>query len=269
MPYPRYPDKHAEEALVRPEIFLEFIRRSGRYPAFAVPEAVVLCYQASLVEHIREHHAVTMGDGYLAKMMLPAAAGGRVGVVGGFGIGAPIAAAFLEELIAFGVRRVVSIGSAGSLQPGLGIGDLVVCERAIRDEGVSHHYLPAGVYAQPSERLTQALADALQEGERTCRRGTTWTIDAPYRETVAEVRHYQSEGVCTVEMEAAALFAVATRRGIDLAAGFAVSDSLAGLAWEPHFGSAATRAGLESLYGAALRALAEDLPEPREALPDA
>jgi uridine phosphorylase len=50
-------------------------------------------------------------------------------------------------------------------------------------------------------------------------------MDAPYRETVEEVRYYQGEGVLTAEMEAAALFAVAKARGVELACAFVISDS--------------------------------------------
>ncbi len=255
MTFPHFPAKHAEDALVRPARFLEFLRSIGKYPTIEVPEAVILCYQASLLEHVREHHPGTSGDGYLAGLLLPDDAGGRVGVYGGFGIGAPIAALRLEDLIAFGVRRVVSIGTAGSLQDDLAVGDLVVCERAIRDEGTSHHYLPPARHAHASVPLTIRLRAALDGAGREHRVGTTWTIDAPYRETIAEVRRYQAEGVATVEMEAAALFAVATCREIDLAAAFSISDSLAGLEWNPRFGSPETRDGLEALYRAALDAL--------------
>ena len=240
---------------MRPAGFHAFLREIGKHPTFEVPEAVILCYQASLLDHVREHHPGPSGDGYLAHMLLPEDAGGRVGVYGGFGVGAPVAAVRLEDLIAFGVRRVVSIGTAGSLQPDLGIGDLVVCEGAIRDEGTSHHYLPADEDARASVPLTGRLSAALDAHGRAHRSGTTWTTDAPYRETKAEVRHYQAEGVLTVEMEAAALFAVAACRGIDLAAAFSVSDTLADLTWTPRFGSPETREGLEALYRAALDTL--------------
>jgi uridine phosphorylase len=216
---------------------------------------VIISYQARLLEHVREHHAGSSCDGYFAQMLLPDDAEGRVGFLAGFGIGAPCAAIRLEDLAAFGVRRVVSVGTAGSLQSDIGIGDIVVCDRAIRDEGVSHHYLPPARHATPSEALTHRLRSALDAAGRPYRVGTSWTIDAPYRETFAEVKHYQREGVLTVEMEAAALFAVAERRGIELAAMFTISDSLADLTWDPRFSSRETEAGLEALYLAALEAL--------------
>ena len=56
----------------------------------------------------------------------------------------------MEELVALGCRRFVSIGTAGSLQPDLAVGDLLVCDRAIRDEGTSYHYQPAARYSYPS-----------------------------------------------------------------------------------------------------------------------
>lgn len=258
MTFPNYPGKHREDALLRPARFHAYLREIGKHPTQEVPEAVILCFQASLLEHIREHHPGARGDGYLARMLLPEDASGRVGVYGGFGIGAPVSALQLEDLVAFGVRRFVSIGTAGSLQPDLGIGDLVVCESAIRDEGTSHHYLAPGDEARASARLTTSLRSALDTRGRTHRVGATWTTDAPYRETIAEVRHYQAQGVLTVEMEAAALFAVAGCRGVELAAAFSISDTLANLTWTPRFGSPETREGLEALYGAARDALLAD-----------
>ena len=75
------------------------------------------------------------------------------------------------------------------------------------------------------------------------------------RETVAEARHYQAEGVATVEMEASALFAVAAFRGVEMGAMFTVSDSLASLKWKPEFHSELTQKGLETIYRAAVHAL--------------
>jgi uridine phosphorylase len=59
------------------------------------------------------------------------------------------------------------------------------------------------------------------------RSGSTWTTDAPYRETVEEVMEFRRRGVLTVEMEAAALFAVARARGLPLASAVVI-DSVFG-----------------------------------------
>jgi uridine phosphorylase len=120
---------------------------------------------------------------------------------------------------------------------------------------VSHHYLPPGRLAAASAGLSAALGRALEAVGLTFRAGVSWTIDTPYRETVAEARHYQAEGVLCVEMEAAALFAVAQVRGLQLASAFAISDSLADLVWVPRFHEPEVRTGLVGLYHAALSAL--------------
>ena len=65
--------------------------------------------------------------------------------------------------------------------------------------------------------------------------GTSWTIDAPYCETLAEIKEYQEEGVLTVEMEAAAIFAVARHLNVEAGAIFTISDYLTEDNWELHF----------------------------------
>jgi len=99
------------------------------------------------------------------------------------------------------------------------------------------------------------MAAAMRGAGHRFRTGASWTIDTPYRETIDEVRHYQAEGVLCVEMEAAALFAVAEIRGLQLASAFVISDSLAELTWSSHFGSPEVASGLIDLYQAALVAL--------------
>src|SRR5205085_9248886 len=179
----------------------------------------------------------------------------RVGVLGGFGIGGPAAAGALEDLIALGTTRFISLGTAGSLQRNCPVGHTIVCQRAVRDEGVSHHYLPPALYADASPSLTAHLAGELDRRGIAYSAGASWTIDTPYRETVAEARHYQAEGVLCVEMEAAALFSVGAYRSVDVASAFVVSDSLADLVWDPQFHSDATADALRDLYDAAVATL--------------
>ena len=156
--------------------------------------------------------------------------------------GAPAATTVLKELIALGAREFISIGAAGCLQPRCGFGDTVVCTGAIRDEGVSHHYASAQKFAWPSEALTRRLAHALTVDGTALQSGLTWTIDATYRETVAEARSYQAEGVVCVDMEAAALFTIGRYRGADVAAAFVFSDHLlAEDRWTHAFGTPTLR----------------------------
>jgi uridine phosphorylase len=136
-----------------------------------------------------------------------------------------------------------------------------VCTGAIRDEGVSHHYAPAEKFAWPSEPLTRRLTQALTADGTAPHSGLAWTIDAPYRETVAEARSYQAEGVVCVEMEAAALFTVGRYRGVDVAAAFAISDHLlAEDRWTHAFGTPTLRQASIRLLDAALHALSGQEP---------
>jgi uridine phosphorylase len=253
MPYPNLAGKHAHDALFSPADFLAYARAHGLLDGAPPPEAVLLCYQPQLVRRL-------LGEAAPPRPRLPGhvrpvpGADGRVAVAGGFGIGAPAAAVVLEELVAWGVRRVVSVGTAGTLQPHLQPGQVVLCTAAIRDEGTSHHYLAAERQAEPSPRLTAHLGATLRAAGLTVTEGCSWTTDAPYRETAAEVRGYRDEGVLTVEMEAAALFAVARHRGVEVASVLVISDSLAE-AWEPNFHAEATATGLEAAARAALEAL--------------
>jgi len=161
----------------------------------------------------------------------------------------------LEELAAWGTKEFISIGFAGSLREDVPPGTLVVCDRAFRDEGTSYHYLSADVPANADAALTHALESALCNAGLTYKKGPTWTTDAIYRETRPEIEYFRSQGALVVDMEAAALFAVAQYRGVALASCFSVSDTLAYLEWKPEFHEEPTQQGLATLFSCALSAL--------------
>lgn len=148
------------------------------------------------------------------------------------GVGAPLAGAFLEEAIECGCRRFIGIGTAGGLAPDIAIGHVVVPTSAIRDEGTSYHYAPPSREAEPSPEAVAAIEGALRVHGIPYVRGKTWTTDAPYRETRAKVERRVAEGCVTVEMEAAALFAIARFRGVPLGMALMTSDDLSGEEWD-------------------------------------
>jgi uridine phosphorylase len=261
--YPNFAGKHGHEAVFSPADVVASLTANG---PVRVPDAVILTYQPFLLDELRER-GVQPAMGYPGpwrSLWFTGSGACTIAVVGGFGIGAPAAATVLEELIALGCREFISIGAAGCLQPRCGFGDAVVCTGAIRDEGVSHHYALAEKFAWPSETLTRRLAQALTVDGTAPHSGLTWTIDAPYRETVAEARGYQAEGVVCVEMEAAALFTVGRYRGVDVAAAFLISDHLlAEDRWTHAFGTPTLRHASIRLLDAALDALSGQEPSTR------
>lgn len=255
MTFPNFIGKHSEDSMLSPGDFQRYLRQMGRSTEQTAPEGVILCYDDRLMRHILDRHTTTRYRLTAGETYLLDDTDGRIAVAGRFGVGAPAAVIVLEELAAAGSRRFMSIGTSGTLQKGIKIGDLVVCDRAIRDEGTSHHYLPHSKYAHASEKMTAAIIASLKKRRRKYVVGTSWTVDAPFRETVLETKHYQKEGVVTVEMEASALFAVAEYRGLEMGSILTISDSLAEPEWEPQFHHQKTTRGLEALYRVALEVL--------------
>lgn len=147
-------------------------------------------------------------------------------VVSNFSLGAPLIAALAEILRALGAENFVLLGVAGALNPDLRIGDTVLCSGAICDEGTSPNYT-AQEFAPADESLIKKLS-ALEHKTK----GTTWTTDALFRETEDEVAFYQKQDVKTVEMEAAAVFALAQHHNLKAAAVFIISDLLFKESWQ-------------------------------------
>lgn len=148
------------------------------------------------------------------------------------GVGAPLAAGLLEEVIAFGCRKFIVCGGAGVLDKSLTVGKLILVTAAVRDEGVSYHYLPPGREVLAHPKGLQALETQVKKRGLPYVKGKTWTTDAPYRETQAMVNARRAEGCLTVEMEAASLMAVAEFRSLTLAQILYAGDDLSGDEWD-------------------------------------
>jgi uridine phosphorylase len=148
------------------------------------------------------------------------------------GVGSPLAGIFLEEIIEMGCRSFVAVGGAGGLVPELTVGHVVVPISAIRDEGTSYHYLPPGQAVEPSPRVVAAVEKVLQARSVPFVTGKVWTTDAPYRETRAKVERRVAEGCLAVDMEAAALFAIARFRGVEFGQILAAADDLSQEQWD-------------------------------------
>jgi uridine phosphorylase len=148
------------------------------------------------------------------------------------GVGAPLAAGFLEELIARGCRSFVACGGAGVLVPDVALGHVIVPTSALRDEGTSYHYLPASRRASPSPRAVDAIVRTLERHAVPYVQGATWTTDALYRETRDKLERRVAEGCLTVEMESAAFFAVAAFREVTFGQLLYAGDDLSGEAWD-------------------------------------
>jgi uridine phosphorylase len=199
------------------------------------PEHAVLCMFGEVIERLERDGAPVLWKLSAAHGVHPVygiTVGERPVAVFHPGVGAPLAGAFLEEAISAGCRSFVGIGMAGALVPDVLIGHVVVPTAAIRDEGTSYHYVPAAREAAPAPEATRAIEEALARRGLPYVTGTTWTTDAPYRETRQKVERRVAEGCLTVEMEASALFSIAAFRGVPIGMILLTSDSLAGEEWD-------------------------------------
>ncbi|MCI0511746.1 nucleoside phosphorylase [candidate division KSB1 bacterium] len=253
MAFPCCHDKFSHPALFSPADFIHYLKKRHQLPVQPVPENVIICYHPPLMQYISQHYSVQRLINALHRLEYQATS---VGVIFTGGIGAPLLSVHLEEAIALGIKKCIAIGTSGALQKSLKIGDIVLANQAIRDEGTSYHYLAAEKWVHASAGLVAQLRRVLEQDAVRFQIGATWTIDAPYRETITEIRQYQTEGVLCVEMEAAALFAIAQYRNIESCALFTISDSLAELKWKPAFHQRLVMRQLKYLFQAALAVLA-------------
>jgi uridine phosphorylase len=219
-----------------PDVHALIDPRANRRPLADMPRHAVLCFVRDALERYVEAHKPPLLHSIRTEMgsfpVYIARAGHRPVALAPAGIGAPLAAGILEILIALGARRFVSCGGCGVVDPTLGLGDLLVPTSALRDEGTSYHYLPPA-------RAVEADPDAVATIERIVgrtgpapRRVCTWTTDAFYRETPARIAARRAEGAACVEMECAAIFAVARFRGVPAASLLYGGDDVSGPRWE-------------------------------------
>lgn len=204
--------------------------------AVDLPPRAVLCFFQGVIEKVVAEHEGRQIDELVSEIGHNAIFeltydGSRLAVVHP-GVGAPLAAAFLEELIARGCRSFVACGGAGVLVPDIALGHVIVPTAAIRDEGTSYHYVAAAREAAPTPDAVGAILATLGRHHVPFVTGKTWTTDGLYRETRGKVAQRVAEGCLTVEMEAAAFFAVAAFRGVAFGQILYAGDDLSGDDWD-------------------------------------
>ena len=252
MPVPNYKSKHLQPAFFSPSDFLEYRKEIGKGADGTLPQTVIVCYQKHIRDWINKHYKLVPSG--LSHLSILSECNTKIGICAGFGIGGPAVVTCMEAVIAFGVRKIISIGTAGSLQSHLTAGDLIICSKAIRDEGTSYHYLPNSKFANASQSSVTSLKRIFEKETTDFTIGPTWTTDAPYKETMDEIDQYRREGILTVDMETASVYAMAQYRKIPAIAAFVVSDLLTESKWNPQFQATVVLSSLEKLFHLAVSA---------------
>ena len=147
-------------------------------------------------------------------------------------VGGPGAASTMEESIPQGGRCFVYFGAAGVLVKGVSHGKLLLPTAAVRDEGLSYHYLPPADQVELDPESVDACRGALDGLGVPYVEGKTWTTDAFFRETRRKAARRREQGCVSVEMECASLAAVAQFRGVRFAQFFYATDTVDDGGWD-------------------------------------
>lgn len=156
-------------------------------------------------------------------------------VVVGTGMGGPATARAVALARSLGANPVVRAGGAGPVRSDISTGDHIVATAAVRDEGSSTAFLPMPWPAVAHPDVVDALEEAAEEAGMRVRLGVVHSKDAFFAEIdpdsspVSALLHarwsaWQRLGVLVSEMEAATLFAAATRYGLKAGAILRVND---------------------------------------------
>jgi uridine phosphorylase len=200
------------------ENLLREARRQNDIPEGPVPAVCILDPDGDMVRTLQAQSRAERDPHWACyhTELFRFSLGGRTMGVVGRAVGASFAVLVAEQLFASGCRLLVSVTSAGRIVP---VGEppyFVLIEKALRDEGTSYHYRPPSDYAHLAPALRARLAHAFDGLSVPVYMGASWTTDAPYRETAYAIDRARAAGILAVEMEAAALYALAEARRLPI-----------------------------------------------------
>jgi uridine phosphorylase len=224
------------EALIEPSRVIKPIDIPERCVLPIYKTVIDKLVDASRLIHVTDI-PTAMGPWAVYKMVH----GGASVTVAHPGLGAPLGAAVMEELIALGCRKFIACGSAGVLDRSLASGTVVVPSSAVRDEGTSYHYVDPAREISTDPQVVKTIAGVLRRHGVTHRVGKTWTTDGFYRETPRRIATRKAEGCLTVEMECSAFLAVAQFRGVAFGQILATGDDVSGEVWDERASASSER----------------------------
>lgn len=201
-----------------PAALLREARRQKGLPVVDVPPICIFDPDGDIVRRLKSSGRAKHFDAwpcYHTDLYTFTLGGETVGILGCV-VGAPFAVLVAEEFFACGCRILISLTSAGQIVPAGNPPYFVVIDRALRDEGTSYHYAAPDTFAEADPQLVALATDALKDAKLRAFVGPSWTTDAPFRETAEAVEAARAKGMLAVEMEAAALYTFARKRGVSV-----------------------------------------------------
>ncbi|WP_013322507.1 nucleoside phosphorylase [Gloeothece verrucosa] len=140
------------------------------------------------------------------------------------GIGSPSLSIVVNELIQVGIRKIIRVGTCGSIQPHVSVGSIVISSAALCRQGAALDIAPVEYPAVADPFVTVALVEAAAELQVSYHLGITASVDTFYegQERFASsanprlqrwlegiTQEYRNLNILNYEMEAGTLFKMA------------------------------------------------------------
>lgn len=241
-----------KDALLTPQHYFDYLKTKGEFPPpHKKPKTVLIVYQKAVLNYLLHQYSHQWGKSFLSKVAFLDTA--SVAICGGFGVGAPALAIKLEELIAWGVKCFVSVGTCALLTSDIPRHISVVAQKTFGIDGVSKYYADREEGVEVDPELYQLFSSyAMKEGLFP-RPVNAMSTDLLFGTTRKEVEEYQSRFAEVLDMESAAFYAIGKKREAKVLSLFVTADSLALDEWIPGFDSEEALEALKETASIALR----------------
>lgn len=147
-------------------------------------------------------------------------------------VGAAGCIGVLEELIAYGAKKLVIFGTCGVLDQSIDDASIIIPNIAMRDEGTSYHYQAASDEIAVNTKYLSLAESFFSQRNIHYTIGKIWTTDAFYRETRHKMNQRKARGCICVDMECSAIAAWSDFRNIDVFHFFYAADNLDQESWD-------------------------------------
>ncbi len=228
---------YCKEAIINPEMVVSKVTN--------FPEVTISCFSRTLFEKILTYFAPKLiAELHIATGISPVYEieykGKRFALYQSY-VGEPACVGMYEDLIAIGSKRLILLGNCGVLDKNIKDCGIVIPTKAIRDEGTSYHYAEASDTIEVNKKYREEFIEVLNEAGYPYVEGTTWTIDACYRETHEKMNRRKEQGAIIVEMECAGMQALCDFRNTEFFQFIYAGDNLDHDTWDPRSISGETK----------------------------
>ncbi|HNX81019.1 MAG TPA: hypothetical protein PKL77_02605 [Candidatus Omnitrophota bacterium] len=131
-----------------------------------------------------------------------------------------------EVMCNAGIKNIIRIGSCGSLDENIQIGDLFIVDSVIRGDGVTPYYVKPDFKTVADKKISDTMFGIAHDMGLKVHRGVAWTTDALLRETREIVEAKRTEGAQVVDMVSSTLLTIAQTYHVKAGSILAVSDNV-------------------------------------------